>query len=209
MSVAQRYWRFLLFATVFAATTATLTLVADVQFVPALLGGFDAGIAAFVTAFVWSLSAEAAADMRRRAAENEPDHFILFGLAGVIVAVIVVAVGFELTSPGGGSLALAGATLFAAWLFGNLLFGLHYAHTYYLSVGGRDRGGLDFPGQKHPDYWDFAYFSFVLGMTFQVSDVSITGAKLRRVALIHSLIAFWFNLAVIALTVSLIGQTLT
>ncbi|TRW17951.1 DUF1345 domain-containing protein [Glacieibacterium frigidum] len=206
MNLARRYARFVLFFAVFAAATAALALRVDL--VPAILGGFDIAVAAFLIAFAWSLGGEAAEGMRRRAAENEPDHLVLLLIAAVVVAVVVVAVGFELTTPGGGNLALSGGTLFAAWLFGNLLFAFHYAHAYYLSDGKRDRGGLDFPGDADPTYWDFAYFAFVLGMTFQVSDVSITARGLRRVALIHSLIAFWFNLAVIALTVSLVGETL-
>jgi len=206
MNIVHRYWRFVLFFVVFAATTAGLAPYFDV--VPALLGGFDIAVLAFIIAFAWSLGGQQAEDMRRRAAANEPDQLILLLIAAVIVAVAIVAVGFELTAPGGGSLALAAATLFATWLFGNLLFTIHYAHAYYLDDGGHDRGGLDFPGDADPQYWDFAYYAFVLGMTFQVSDVSITSPALRRVALIHSLIAFWFNLAVIALTVSLVSQTL-
>lgn len=206
MNLARRYARFALFFSVFAAGTAALAW--RTKLAPATLGGFDLGVATFLIAFIASLGGEGADDMRRRAAENEPDHLILLLIAAVVAAVVVVAVGFELTTPGGGNLALAGGTLFAAWVFGNMLFALHYAHAYYLNDGKRDRGGLDFPGDGDPTYWDFAYFAFVLGMTFQVSDVSITSRTLRRVALIHSLIAFWFNLAVIALTVSLVGQSL-
>ena len=59
---------------------------------------------------------------------------------------------------------------------------------------GADDGGLDIPDTKTPDYWDFAYFSFTLGMTFQTSDTQITGATMRRVALGHSMLAFVFNI---------------
>ena len=81
------------------------------------------------------------------------------------------------------SIVLIVATLALAWLFANMVFTLHYAHLYYLQKGGRDRGGIQVPGVKEPDYWDFLYFAFTLGMTFQTSDVTISDAHVRRVVL--------------------------
>jgi uncharacterized membrane protein len=114
---------------------------------------------------------------------------------------------------------IAGRTLLLAWLFSNLLFALHYAHEFYApgdlsDDDGRgdgekqDSGGLQFPGDGLPDYGDFAYYSFVLGMTFQVSDVQITARPMRRLALYHALVAFLFNIIVVALSVSLISNML-
>jgi uncharacterized membrane protein len=70
---------------------------------------------------------------------------------------------------------------------------------------GTNAGGLDFPGEAKPDFVDFAYFSFVLGMTFQVSDVSISSKKIRRMVLWHSLISFGYNAVIIALTINVIA----
>jgi uncharacterized membrane protein len=67
-------------------------------------------------------------------------------------------------------------------------------------------GGLEFPGDAQPDYLDFAYFSFVLGMTFQVSDVQITSHRLRRVALLHSIISFFFTTVILALSINLLAS---
>ncbi|QXQ04710.1 DUF1345 domain-containing protein [Sphingosinicellaceae bacterium] len=206
MSWYRRYARFAMFFAIMIVATGALFAI-GAKIVPAVLGGFDLGAIAFLGATLWALSDDEADEMRKRAAENEPDQYILQIVAAVIIVVIVTAVGFELTSGSGRSLALAGGTLLLAWLFGNVLYAIHYAHSYYLDDGkGGDCGGLEFPGEDEPVYWDFAYFSFVLGMTFQVSDVEIKRTGLRRTALIHSLIAFLFNLGVIALTVSLVGN---
>jgi uncharacterized membrane protein len=101
--------------------------------------------------------------------------------------------------------ALLVVTLLLSWLMTHTAFALRYAHEYY-AVSGRDGevdGGLEFPGEKTPDYWDFLYFALVLGMTFQVSDVQITARKLRRLATVHGLLAFLFNTVILALSVNI------
>ena len=67
-------------------------------------------------------------------------------------------------------------------------------------------GGLEFPSESHPDYWDFMYFSYVVGMTSQVSDVQISGRELRRLALIHGVVSFFFNTIILALTINIRGE---
>ena len=111
----------------------------------------------------------------------------------------------EQVALGAGDIALIVATLLLAWLFANMVFTLHYAHLYYLQARGKDRGGLEVPGAKEPGYWDFLYFSFTLGMTFQTSDVTISGAHMRRVVLGHCMAAFVFNMGILAFTVNAIG----
>ena len=102
-------------------------------------------------------------------------------------------------------IALVAATLFLSWLLTHAVFALRYAHEFYTATekGGKVDGGLDFPGEDTPDYWDFGYFSLVLGMTFQVSDVQITSRTLRRLAAVHGLIGFLFNTVIVALTVNI------
>ncbi|WP_338876056.1 DUF1345 domain-containing protein [Spirosoma sp. SC4-14] len=98
---------------------------------------------------------------------------------------------------------LAVLAVASAWTLVHTLFTLRYAHLFY----GDDQkqakrpGGLDFPNDTEPDYLDFAYFSFVIGMTSQVSDVAITSKRIRRAALIHGVLSFLFNTIIIALTV--------
>jgi len=187
-----------------------------------VLFGFDAGALAWIALTLRMMRSSKTDMMRARAKANGPDGHILLAIALLIVAIVLVAVTVELTGAGGGhgsALGIAGGTLLIAWLFSNLLFALHYAHRFFApgdesDAAGRgggedqDSGGLDFPGDDLPDYGDFAYFAFVLGMTFQVSDVEITSKAMRRLALGHSLAAFLFNIVVVALSVSLIGNML-
>lgn len=94
-----------------------------------------------------------------------------------------------------------------SWTLVHTTFCFHYAHLYYDNEEGTEDNaeGLEFPHEKRPDYIDFAYFSFVIGMTFQVSDVEISARKIRRLALFHSLLSFALNTFVVALTINLIA----
>ena len=105
---------------------------------------------------------------------------------------------------------LMAATLLLSWLATHTLFALRYAHEYYSVCRTRPgiEKGLDFPGDHSPDYWDFFYFSLVLGMTFQVSDVQITSRKLRRLATAHGLLSFLFDTVIVALTVNIAASLL-
>ena len=106
-------------------------------------------------------------------------------------------------------IALAAATIVSAWFFIHLTYAIHYAHEYfdeYFAEPGRpaaERGGLAFPGTEHPDYYDFLYFSYVIGVACQTADVDISSPAMRRVALVHCVLAFFFNSAVLALTINI------
>ena len=86
------------------------------------------------------------------------------------------------------------------------IFALHYAHEYYGERRDGVVGGLNFPGDQSPDYWDFFYFSVVIGMTSQVSDVAITSPTIRRVATMHGVLSFFFNVTVLALSVNMVSN---
>lgn len=105
---------------------------------------------------------------------------------------------------------LVAATLLLSWLVTHTLFALRYAHEFYerRPPPGTVQGGLEFPGSEPPDYWDFFYFSAVLGMTFQVSDVQITSRTLRRLATVHGVVSFVFNTVIVALTVNIAASLL-
>lgn len=103
-------------------------------------------------------------------------------------------------------IAISGMIL--SWFLIHTIFTLRYAHIFYgddLENPKVHAGGLEFPDDKRPDFFDFAYFAFVLGMTFQVSDVQITSKRLRRLAMLHGLLSFGFNTIMIALTINLIA----
>lgn len=95
-----------------------------------------------------------------------------------------------------------------SWLLLHTTFAIRYAHLYHdhnkLKTGS-NVGGIDFPTKDHPDYIDFAYFSFVIGMTFQVSDIQVSSRVIRRFVLMHSLISFVFNTIIVALTINTIA----
>ncbi len=100
------------------------------------------------------------------------------------------------------------AGMLLSWLMVHTTFTVHYAYLYYDDAEDdprRHAEGLEFPNEKKPDYIDFAYFAFVIGMTFQVSDVEISARVIRRVALVHGLLSFGLNTFVVALTVNLVA----
>jgi uncharacterized membrane protein len=100
------------------------------------------------------------------------------------------------------------ATMLFSWALVHTTFCFHYAHLYYDDAEDDTEihaGGLDFPSEKRPDYLDFVYFSYGIGMTFQVADVNITSRTFRRMALLHGMVSFWFNTFVVALTINLIA----
>jgi uncharacterized membrane protein len=100
------------------------------------------------------------------------------------------------------------AGMLFSWFLVHTIFAMRYAHIYYGDNKTKPdihAGGLDFPEETKPDYLDFAYFSFVVGMTFQVSDVEITSKRLRKLVLLHSIVSFGFNTFIVALTINVIA----
>lgn len=196
--------RFLMFCGVLAIGLATL--------IP-LLGMARGAMAAFDIAaalFLGSLAPLLGHDtktMRKNARDNDANRVLLLAISVVVTLVILVAVASELHSKAStATIALVIGTLVIAWLFSNTIYVLHYAHLFYLGdERGKDRGGITFPDCPAPDYWDFIYFSFTLGMTFQTSDVEIGSSRIRRVVIGHCLAAFVFNIGVLAFTINVIG----
>lgn len=140
--------------------------------------------------------------------------FIFVVLAALIslFAVMYLINSIEGESPGKliEHIILALLSISCAWFLVHTLFTIHYAHIYYCDDdnGGKVAGGLAFPEDDIPDYLDFAYFSFVIGMTSQVSDVQITSKPMRRLALVHGLLAFLFNALIVALTINTVSGLL-
>ena len=106
-------------------------------------------------------------------------------------------------------LGLAGLTIVSAWVFIHMSFTLHYAHEFFDETKSQEgekpklRGGLSFPETDEPDYWDFLYFSFIIGVASQTADVAITSKAMRRTSLAHSILSFFFNSAILALTINI------
>ena len=197
--------RFVAFVVIFAGGLAIL--------IPSLgrglgtMAAFDIASALFLLLVAPLLSSKAS-DMRRFAKENDANRALLLGLTATVSLVVLVSVASEMASGKGDPLttALLVVTLVLAWLFSNSVYALHYAHLYYSADGkGGDSGGITIPGCDEPDYWDFVYFSFTLGMTFQTSDVEITSWRIRRISTGHCLAAFVFNIGVLAFSINVLG----
>jgi len=101
------------------------------------------------------------------------------------------------------ALLLGVGTILISWTLIHTMFALHYAHEYYGDEDVGRGGGLKFPNDPQPDYWDFVYFAFVLGMTFQVSDVQVTKKRVRRLVVAHGIVSFFFSVTIIALMVNI------
>lgn len=198
-------WRYGMFLALLL-TIAPLALV--LRWHEAVMAGFDLAAAGFLLSVLPLLDADAQA-MRRAAQENDANRQTMLLLTGIVSVVVLVAVGAAVSQHGGPSasaIALLLMTLALAWLFSNIVYTMHYAHIYYLADDqGEDRRGLDFPGKGERGYWDFLYFAFTLGMTFQTSDVSVTNRDMRRTVVIHSVAAFVFNLGILAFTINVLG----
>ena len=198
--------RFLLFLALLVAGWAAG--IAALDLAEGVMAGFDLAALVFLLSCVPLLD-DAPAEMRAAAVRNDANRAVLLAITGAVIVVLMVAVASELAkrqAPGVLGVSLIIATLVIAWLFSNLIYALHYAHLFYSDgAGGKDCGGLDVPGTEEPTYWDFAYFAFTLGMTFQTSDVEIRSGAMRRVAIFHCFAAFVFNIGVLAFTINVLG----
>ncbi|HEX5211796.1 MAG TPA: DUF1345 domain-containing protein [Pseudolabrys sp.] len=204
-----------LFGSVLVGVAAVVLLPGDWWLSTRLLVGWTAGIGLYlilVHSVIWRCDV---ARLRQRAKEQDEGAFGILLLSMVATLASLVAIVFELggTKQAGstGTVAhvlLAMATTVLSWVFMHTIFSLHYAHEYYGERRDQKLGGLNFPGENEPDYLDFLYFSLVIGMTSQVSDVAIASRSIRRVAALHGVLSFFFNLTVLALTVNMISNLL-
>ena len=210
--LARLHARLLISIAVGAAVTLSLATT-DWYMATKLLIGWDSGVVLYL-ALVYQLVATCGIDeIRRRAAQDDEGALallILTGLSGLaIMGAIVAELGIAKVSgqPRSGlGVTLAMSTILVSWAFVHTIFALHYAHEYYGARGDHAIGGLTFPGRQPPDYWDFVYFSIVIAMTSQVSDVVITSKVIRRIVTVHGALAFFFNVAVFALTVNIVSN---
>lgn len=197
--------RFIAFALIAAIGVAAGTMLLGWR--EGVMAGFDVAALAFLLS-CWPLMNDTPSEMRQAAKRNDANRAGLLAITGGVSLVVLVAVAsvlMEKDAPKPAMLALIIATLVLSWSFSNLIYALHYAHMFYADAKGEDKGGLGFPDTPEPCYWDFVYFSFCLGMTFQTSDSEIQTASLRKVVTFHCLAAFVFNIGVLAFTINVIG----
>jgi len=157
--------------------------------------------------------------IRQLAQQQDLSRFLVFLFVVVTASAALFAVGFLISvkkSQTDGHfivhLLLTLMTVIFSWTLVHTVYGLRYAHAFYgdseESGMHQHAGGLLFPGDRPPDYFDFAYFSFVVGMTCQVSDVQITSRRMRRITLVHSVLSFGFNTMILALLINTVSGLL-
>jgi uncharacterized membrane protein len=195
------------------AVIAILFATSDWRTPTKLLIGWNLAIGLYLV-LVFSLMARSDVHrIRRRAANQDEGSIALLVLIVAAAAASMAAIFVELGTTSGtarqpAQLVLATSTILLSWAFIHAMFALHYAHEFY--GNGRDGivGGITFPDDSEPDYWDFCYFAFTIGMCAQVSDATISSKTIRRTALSHSVISFVFNAALLALTVNIAASAI-
>jgi uncharacterized membrane protein len=198
--------RFVAFVVLFVVAGVAASCFVDLRI--GWMIGFDVAAIAFLASCLFLFRDGSAATMRRHARENDANRTVLLVITGAVMLAVLATVGAEVMESGRAGTAmrlLIVGTLIVAWLFANTVYALHYAHLSY-GPGRESPAGIDFPGTKEPGYWDFAYFAFTLGMTFQTSDVGISDRRIRKVVLWHCIAAFVFNLGVLAFTINVLGS---
>ena len=173
---------------------------------------WNAGVALYVVLVYVLMTRSSIERIRSSAARQDEGRVALLVLTVIAATASLGAILVELaTGQGNGrtamQLALATTTIVLSWIFIHTIFALHYAHDYYGEHGAK-QGGLNFPGEEQPDYWDFVYFSFVIGMTCQVSDVAVASKPIRRAVNAHGIVSFFFNVALLALMVNIAASAI-
>lgn len=179
------------------------------RFPTRILIGWDVAVAAYLALAYYMIVYSDVARIKRRAATQDEGRFVILILTAGAALASLGAILAELGSSGRQplNLALASLTIVLSWTFTHTMFALHYAHDFYERT--RLAGdGLIFPGNEKPDYWDFVYFSLVIGMTSQVSDVAVACKPIRRTVAAHGVISFFFNAALLALFVNIAASAL-
>jgi uncharacterized membrane protein len=198
------------FISIATGTAAFFLLPGSLRLVTRLLIAWDI-FAGFYLALVFIMVLRSGlAHIKRNAALQDDGQFLILLFTALGAFASLAAIVFELGASHHGvpQLFLATGTIALSWATVHTAFSLHYAHQYYR---GDKPGGLQFPSgdqHDHADYWDFVYFSFVIGMTAQVSDVGITDKTIRRTATAHGIISFFFNTALLALMVNIAASAI-
>lgn len=199
----------------FLALLVALPLLLLHQHVPvdlALAGGFDIAALLFILSAAGHWRDGAPGTFRDLALRDDGGRWLLLLTTAIILFAILVVVGGLIGRRGTLSpmaIGIAVATLVIAWTFANLVYAFHYAKMFYdAGPDGKDSRGLEFPGGGAPVFADFVNFSFVIGMTCQTADITITSPAMRRSSTLHGILAFFFNLGVLAVTVNVIAGAL-
>ena len=198
------------FMSVLIGIIAFFLLPSSLRLVTRLLTAWDIFIAVYLLLVYIMMFRCGLAHIRRNAILQDDGRFLILLVTALGAFASIAAIVFELggSHRSGADLTLATLTIALSWATVHTTFALHYAHDYYR---GAKPGGLQFPSgdqHEHADYWDFVYFSFVIGMTAQVSDVGITDKTIRRTATAHGIVSFIYNTALVALMVNIAASAI-
>jgi uncharacterized membrane protein len=190
---------------------AFFQLPSSMRLVTRLLVAWDMFAALYLVLVYFMMWRSGHRNVKRNAVLQDDGRFLILLVTALGAFASIAAIVFELggTHHAVPQLVIATTTIALSWAVVHTAFALHYAHDYYR---GSKPGGLQFPSgdrQDHADYWDFVYFSFVIGMTAQVSDVGITDKTIRRTATVHGIISFLYNTALLALMVNIAASAIS
>jgi len=192
--------------------TLAAAVVTDWRVATRLLTGWDLAVALYLVLAFHLMARSDFHHIRRHAARQDEGQLAILTCTVAAALASLAAIFAELgmsaaeASRPRSHVLLATLTILLSWAFIHTIFALHYAHEFYDETAGR---GMSFPGgDPNPDYWDFVYFSFVIGMTSQVSDVAITSKVIRRTVTVHGIVSFLFNAALLALTVNIAASAI-
>jgi len=202
-----------LFISILIGVVAFALTPPDSRMAVRLLSGWNVMVALYLVLAMRMMASADVRHIRRRARLQDEGQYTILTLAATAALASLGAI-VSMLGAGGATprqpmdLILGILTILLSWSFTHIMFALHYAHEFYDENGGKG-GGLLFPGDlKEPDYWDFVYFSFVIGMTNQVSDVAITCRPIRHTVSVHAIISFFFNVALLALTINIAASAI-
>lgn len=203
-----------LFICLFLGVIAYVITPSGIESLVRLMIGWDS-FSIFMIVFGWiTFFKTTAKQIRAQAKVQDENRVVIFSivliatLAGLIAVILLIITKTEDSSQSELKIPIAIAGMFLSWLLIHTTFTLRYAHIFYGNHREKPEinvGGLEFPKDDKPDYMDFAYFSFNVGMTFQVSDIEVTSKRLRKLVLLHSLISFIYATIMIAITINLIS----
>jgi uncharacterized membrane protein len=199
------------FISIALGIVAFFLLPASLRLVTRMLIGWDIFIALYLLLVYTMVMRSGLAYIKRNAVLQDDGRFLILLVVALGAFASIAAIVFELGASHHSvpELTLATVTIALSWAAVHTVFALHYAHEFYR---GAKPGGLQFPsGDTHEnaDYWDFVYFSFVIGMTAQVSDVGITDKTIRRTATAHGIVSFIYNTALVALMVNIAASAIS
>jgi uncharacterized membrane protein len=201
------------------AAYAALRLASPIGWITAAVIAWDVVCVGFIALIMPILmGARDPKSIRANAEDQDQGQGVILGLAIIAGAASIVAVAAELSVAKNvhglekaARVLLPFVTVACSWAFVQLVFALHYAHEYYGPTATKKNaagGGLRFPGDEAPDYWDFVHFSIVIGAACQTADVQFTDKAMRRIGGVHGVFAFVYNTGVMALTINLLAGLL-